>query len=155
MSDFTAKASHLAVVLRNTGTHATPVYVTWSGARDISQNSRTIEAHEAAGRARTAKGYIKGRFDHNLVIQAPVNYGDANWLAAFDSFAAAADNNTSLIYIATITGAIATVGTTGVRGFYLITEMSEPYPIDGVMFTDFTFKPAAHADDLTNVKVTA
>jgi hypothetical protein len=151
----TAKASHLAVVLRNTGTHSVPVWVVWSGARDISQNSRTREKLEAGNRLRGAKGYIAGRTDHALTIQAPVQYSDANWLAARDSFAAAPDNAASLIYLATLTGPIATVGTTGVKGWYCCFDMSEPYPMDGVMMTDFVFGPAAHADDLTDVKITA
>lgn len=155
MSDFTAAPSHLAVVLRNTGTHASPTYVTWSGARDISQNSLTRDSFEVGNRSRTGKGYIVGRRDHNLVVQAPVNYDDANWLAARASVVAAPDSNSSLIYLATLTGPIATVGTTGWRGFYVCVEMSDPYPMDGVMMTDFTFKPAAHADDLTAVTTTS
>lgn len=152
---FTARSSHLSKVLRNTGTDGTPTWVTWSGARDVTPNSKKVKTHEVGDRSRLFEGYIRGRKTHDLAIECPENYSDANFLACFDAFWAADDDDAAVVYLAVLNRAIADVGCIGIKGPYIIAEMSDPYPVDGVQMVTFTFQPAAGAIDLQKVKITA
>lgn len=157
MSDFNAKPSYLGKIYRATsGAPGSPVYSEISRARDISQNDVTRKTYEAAPRVMDYDGYILGRGDHNLVVQIPNNSTETHWEAFEDAFHAGADADASLLYLAVVSGPIATVGTRGMKGFFIISGKSEPYPVDGVMVTDWTLKPAAHAtSQLSRVQIDA
>lgn len=150
---FTARSAHLAKVNRNTGTHATPTWVQWNGARDISTNSLKREVLEVGDRSRIYKGNIRGRAEHSLVIQAPVNSADANFAAVWTAFHAADDDDAAVVYLAVTSKDVATSGSYGIKGPYIVGEISTPYPIDGVEFADITFAPAAGAVDMTAINV--
>ena len=67
---------------------------------------------------------------------------------------AADDDDAAVVYLAVLNRAIADVGCIGIKGPYIISEMSDPYPVDGVQMVTFTFQPAAGAIDLQKVKIT-
>jgi hypothetical protein len=150
---FTARSAHLAKVNRNTGTHASPTWVLWSAARDISTNSLKRDMLEVGDRSRIYKGNIRGRAEHSLVIQAPVNSADANFSAVWTAFHAADDDDAAVVYLGVTSADITTTGSRGIKGPYVVAEISTPYPIDGVEFADITFAPAAGAVDMTAVTI--
>jgi hypothetical protein len=141
MSDFSTTPGYTGVVARSTAGH--PSSPTWSEidkARDISENAIDWTAIESGGRDSDFMQYIRGRGDGTVKL---------HWEAFNDAAFAAADSNDQLLFLAILSGPIATVGTRGWKGYFIVTNKSEPYTMDGGKFTDFTLKPAATATPST------
>jgi predicted secreted protein len=128
----TCVASHMSA-----GTYGSP---TWSPATSCAEATLNIDASavEASTRGSVWRKFLPGLRNLSADMKFIRNNSDTIQAALETAFVA----GTSVIFAFT-DAAIATVGTQGIKGEFMVSKFSQGEPIDGAASLDVTLQPIA------------
>lgn len=131
-----AKVGIKGQTLRNTGTYGSPTWAAIALIRDVT-TMRAWDTADASARESRAKLYAKTMVDVGATLTVRADDVNTGYQALYD----ASNSPSSVVDLLILDGPLATEGSAGVRGEFLVSETGAPQEAGGVIYSTFDFKP--------------
>jgi hypothetical protein len=133
------KHGNAGKLYRNSATYATPTFVEVANIRDMSIDDARAEA-DLSARGDDISVFLAGK--RTVGVQLEMVYDDTD--TGYDALRDAYEGNTVIeLWIAD--GPAATTGSTGPRGWWIVSSLSRAIPFEDGMMATVTLRPAANA----------
>lgn len=132
------------MLYRNSGTYGSPTWVEIDIVGSLNLN-RSFAEGDISMRASKKKRIARTQEDTPIDFNTPAVEGDTNYEVLVDAYVAG-----TILDLLISAGDRTVAGHRWHRDRFVITGMSEPQPIDGVVSINWTLKPAFSTNEATN-----